>query len=81
MLSSDISDACEEVIRNHELSRLYELGHVSSLIYDIDTNLLGVDFDGLQSSGWQCHSGQYDSSVYTVSNDIVFEQYWGDNAD
>lgn len=38
---------CEDEISKHELDWSYALGHLSSLIYDINTNLLGINFDGL----------------------------------
>jgi len=81
LMSSDISAECEEAVSGHETDPSYMAGHLSSLVYDINTNLLGVDFDGLQSSGWQKHSGEPGSGVYQVSNDVVFEQKWGTNAD
>ena len=40
-----------------------------------------MNFDGLQSGGWQHHTNTYSASEYSVSNDIVFEQFWGSNAD
>ena len=47
LLSSDISSMCEDEMSKHELDGSYALGHLSSLMYDINTNLLSVDFDGL----------------------------------
>ena len=47
LLSSDISSRCEDEMSKHELDGSYALGHLSSLIYDINTDLLGVNFDGL----------------------------------
>lgn len=81
LLSSDISSRCEDEMSQHELDRSYALGHLSSLMYDINANLLSVNFDGLQSSGWQHHTNTYSAAEYSVSNDIVFEQFWGSNAD
>lgn len=52
LLTTDISSMGEEELSQHELSRQYETGHLSTLMYDINTNLLSVNFDGLQSSGW-----------------------------
>lgn len=81
MLTSDISARSDDEMERHELDPSYALGHLSSLVHDVNQNLLGVDFDGLQSSGWQHHTNTYSAEEYSVSNDIVFEQFWGDNSD
>ena len=49
-------------------------------MYDINTNLMGVDFNGLRFNGWQTRTGGLTGPdiCYQVQNDIVFEQRWGD---
>lgn len=80
LMASDISDMCQDMLEDHEISPDYKYGHsTSSLVSEINQTLLSVNFDGLQSSGWQ--RSEENASTYQVSNDIVFEQFWGDNSD
>ena len=80
LMSSDISDICQDSLDSHEISEDYKYGHsVSSLVSEINQTMLSVNFDGLQSSGWQ--RSESVGNTYQVSNDIVFEQYWGDDSD
>ena len=81
LISSNISSSCDDLLIDHEISESYMYGHINSLIDNINTNLLSVNFDGLQSNGWQQEHGTLTSDSYKIENDIVFEQYWGSNID
>lgn len=81
LVSSDISSMYEDKISEHELSPSYALGHVSSLMDDINTKLMGTDFDSFKSNGWQQRVNEYSAPEQVISNDLVFEQFWGANTD
>lgn len=81
LLSSVVQPECEDIIVRHQESSDPLEGHLSSIVDKMNSDLLGVGFEGFRSADWYSSSGSAAGGDMSVSNDIVYEQVWGDEND
>jgi hypothetical protein len=81
LLSAVVQPECDDLIESHQESTDPLEGHLSSVVDRMNSDLLGVDFEGFRSADWYSSSGSAAGGDMAARNDIVYEQQWGDQDD